>query len=156
MTTPNVPLVDRLMAEAGALDALIRTCESKLHQAPIGCPHCKRDARQRDLFIAAVRTLTDAIAEGFLPITADLARAPDARLTDSESGKADGSAPDPSSTLTALQGSLDKILSRWRVGYGELGPKGHWRQTARDECADELSAALAVVRIPQRQDKKEG
>jgi hypothetical protein len=69
--------------------------------------------------------------------------------------------------LTALQGSLSDLIAKWRATATVSRQKG--RQLGnpddvqvvellcqeRELCADDLSAALAVVRVPQRQEKKE-
>lgn len=60
-TIPGQPtdLGDRLLAEAARLGAQLATCESELHQAPIGCPHCHRDARQQVLLREAAQAVAD-------------------------------------------------------------------------------------------------
>lgn len=51
--TPPKPdtqaLRERLQAEFRSLDALVSTCESRLHESPIGCHICLRDERQMDI-----------------------------------------------------------------------------------------------------------
>lgn len=47
----------KLEAEAAVLDALMAICENPLHEAPLGCPYCRRDERHRDLMREAVREL---------------------------------------------------------------------------------------------------
>jgi len=95
----------------------------------------------------------------------DEGTASDARFTPSETGTADGSAPDPSSslsTLTALQGALSEMVTTWRAmaksGQEDILPGDECaiaRWTMAEMLADELSAALAVVRVPQRQEETE-
>lgn len=61
--TRRAQIAARLEGESVALEALIATCEHALHAAPIGCPYCKRDTRQRDLFREAAAELSCADAE---------------------------------------------------------------------------------------------
>jgi hypothetical protein len=56
MTTPREAIRQQAEAEIARLEALIATCESDLHKAPVGCPHCKRDTRQRDLIRALLES----------------------------------------------------------------------------------------------------
>jgi hypothetical protein len=38
-------VLKRLELEIAVLQANLDQCESPLHEAPLGCPHCKRDHR---------------------------------------------------------------------------------------------------------------
>lgn len=61
-------LIERLEAEAAAIDALVAICEHPLHQSPVGCPYCKRDVRQAGLFRDAALRLRAQPAEEARPV----------------------------------------------------------------------------------------
>lgn len=115
------------------------------------CPKCTRPVRADVPYCPWCRQHLGSL------VAVDERQADPARLTDSESGTADGSAPDPASTLTALQGSLSDLITKWRASAAIVYESAVEPAIGNvlSKCADELSAALAVVRVPQLQEKKD-